>query len=636
MGKISAYRGKHGPNVNKGKSKSTKAGQELPVHGKHAAGVSGLPEKPVTQQTEQPKTDAVPSAKKSKAIGAIILCNLFLSLTVIFFQPLDYMLLNLGEFLVSFENVWWVQLLIAIGATVVLSAVMLLLPVKAGRIAASVSLGFGLAFLAQTLLFNDGKVLRMNTNWPIEVLNIFVWFGIVAITVSMGAYYSGEQGRRAEIVMFTIACLLIVAQAYNFTILSTLVDTTESVAGEKGHYLSREGEFTLGKENNTIVFVLENTDDFYFKRMLKKHPEIKEQLAGWVHYTNTTSEYSKTYPSISYLLTGEKCYFDREAGEYIEKAFENGYLKQLYNQGTDVRVFTLEPAMVGENSDGYITNWADHQLNQAKRQQTEHMVSNMMRVSMIRCLPFHMKLLFNDEGKTVNGFPYKDYEAELAFADYTDPQFYETLNNSGINLSDQYSDAFRFYHIWGTRSGYTWAENLTEAEGAAPENALAGSFMMIDAYITKMKEQGVYDQATIIVMGDHGFSGGGTEDLTVSATACPMLVVKYPNADDSQPLIANEAPVSQEDLFATIEKALGADVSGCGSGKTLRDIGEEDERKREYFYTAFYAEEDGEIALRKYIIDGPADKITNWYLTDEWWNIQYSMNKVSENRFTGE
>lgn len=569
--------------------------------------------------------------KKRKPAGTILICNLFLAVTIAFFQPLEYMLMNMKEFLIPFGNVWWVQLLLAIGITLVLSLGMLVLPQKAGRIAASFSLGLGIAFLAQALLFNNDRPLAMNTNWPIEVLNIFVWFGIVAITVSMSVYFSGQQDRRVEIVMIAIAWCLIVFQAVNFTIIATSVDASTVPARNTDHYLSRDGEFTLSKENNIVVFVLDSADDFYFSRMLKKFPETKEKLAGWIHYTNTTSEYSKTYPSITYLLTGEKCFYDQKPETYINQAFENSsFMKGIHDQETDIRVFTMEPDMVGDNSNEYISNRTDYLIDQKTQLQQNNTIGNMINVSLMRCLPYRMKLLIkNDDASIYNGDDLK-----WPFLDYTDQYFNTALNLSGMSVSDQYDNAFRFYHLWGVRPGYSWNEELADATDVPPENALMGSFKMIDSYISKMKEKGIYDKATIIVMGDHGFSGGGTENLTVLAAACPMLLVKYPNADDSQPLVTNEAPVAQEDLFATIETALGADVSGCGSGKTLNDIGEQDEREREYYYTAFYTEEDGEVALRKYIIDGPADILSNWHLTNEWWDIQYSMNKVSENRFS--
>lgn len=575
---------------------------------------------------------------KQKSVSTILICNLFLSFTFAFFQPLEYIMINPNEFLISIEGIWWIQLLLAIGISMFLSLMMIILPPKIGRISAYFSLGLGLAFLAQSLLFSRGRLIDMDISWPLEVLNIFMWFGIILITTSIGLYYNGKQSKQIDAIITAIAWFLIVAQVISTTIIETEKNNYSVISPEKReHYLSREGEFTLSKENNTIIFLLDSTDNFYFNRMMKKHPEMKEKLKGWTYYSNTTSVYSRTYPSITYLLTGEKTYYDQEPEIYVEEAFErSNFLKRLCDQGTDVRVFTMESAMIGNNTSEFIANRTDYQILQKKELQQKNTISNMINTSIDRCLPSHLKLWLGLDPEETTGFLFKENNSRLAYLHYKAPDFYLAINNSGISLSDQYSKAFRFYHLWGIRPGYDWDDNLTTTTDASPEDALMGSFVAIEAYISEMKKAGIYDQATIIVMGDHGFSGGGTETLNVPAAACPLLLVKYPNADKSIELISCTSPVSQEDLFATIEMALGTKISGRGSGETLKEIKETDERTRYYYYTAFISDEDGEIALREYAINGDANKLSNWKATGIWWDIQYSMNPVSENRFSGE
>ena len=77
-----------------------------------------------------------------------------------------------------------------------------------------------------------------------------------------------------------------------------------------------------------------------------------------------------------------------------------------------------------------------------------------------------------------------------------------------------------------------------------------------------------------------------------------------------------------------------ANNNGIGSGKTLQDIPVNEERRRLYYYTALYSDTDGEIALREYEINGNSGDLANWQPTGNWWNIDYSVNKVSETRFT--
>ena len=109
-----------------------------------------------------------------------------------------------------------------------------------------------------------------------------------------------------------------------------------------------------------------------------------------------------------------------------------------------------------------------------------------------------------------------------------------------------------------------------------------------------------------------------------------------PESGGGKPLEENSAPVCHDDLFATVEAALGAGISGTGSGKTLKDFAEGGDRTRIFYYTALYSDGDGEVALREYAIRGDANRLENWRPTGNWWNIDYSVNRVSPKRFTGE
>ncbi len=193
--------------------------------------------------------------RKRKSICTILFSNLLLTLTAAFFQPLEHILMNPGEVSFRFADIWWIQLLLAVGAAVILSFLMILLPAKAGRIAASLSLGTGLASLAQGLLFNGGKPMEMNTNWPVQLQNVFVWFGIIAATVSTVTWFSGEQGKRTGIVMCAIAWILITAQAMNFTILSTAAEPYIPRADIEETQVVREADTGWSGAENELISI---------------------------------------------------------------------------------------------------------------------------------------------------------------------------------------------------------------------------------------------------------------------------------------------------------------------------------------------------------------------------------------------
>ena len=71
------------------------------------------------------------------------------------------------------------------------------------------------------MLLNAGKPLRMDESWPVMLLNVFVWPGIVIIVIAMVLDGLKEDARKTEIVMRGVAWILMIVQAVNLTLLWT-------------------------------------------------------------------------------------------------------------------------------------------------------------------------------------------------------------------------------------------------------------------------------------------------------------------------------------------------------------------------------------------------------------------------------
>lgn len=94
--------------------------------------------------------------------------------------------------------------------------------------------------------------------------------------------------------------------------------------------MTSDGEFELASENNVIVFVLDTLDDDYLIETLERYPDMLDGLDGFTYYPDSISTHSRTYPSITYLLTGEICHFDIPYKEYINKSFaDSNFLPQI-------------------------------------------------------------------------------------------------------------------------------------------------------------------------------------------------------------------------------------------------------------------------------------------------------------------
>ena len=545
-------------------------------------------------------------------------CFLFAALTFAFFAPMEVILLNRIDFHYSFESFWWFQLLLTLGAAGVATLITMVLPRKAGTALAALALGIGTAAWAQ-MMFMNGKMGRLGMEGmsvsPAEtVINLVIWFGIAA-AIFIAALVLEKKGKKVRTWMGAMAGVLTAVQLVAFV---SLLFTSSTAGVEKGHRFTKQGEFELSKGTNAVIFLMDAADGEMVHQMMEAYPEMSEQLNGWVWYPNAVSEYSRTYPALTYLLTGERTYVNHPQNECVDTAFdESDFLRTMYDAGTDITVYTMDGGDISTNADGIIRNIRKNE-NLFSDLNLPGLEKGLARISLFKCLPYAFKNMVSYDVAVLNQTTFKD-------RDYTwkDPYVYNDFYGKDVfKTTDKYQKAFRFYHLWSAHRFSEWDENLKIIKiqnEVDPYLRLKGSFKLLEAYCDEMKKAGVYDDALIIAVADHGESNGDEEKLVQNKAACPLLMIKYPRSKETGKIEISRAPVCQEDLFATITDALDIQRTKAGSGRSVQEIAEEESRERLYYYIALGEDSKG-ILLREYVIRGDAEDFSNWEETGKVWD----------------
>ena len=252
--------------------------------------------------------------------------NTFFWLTALFFSSMEILFRNLAEFTFSAHHVCWIMLIFAAGIALLVSAVEALLSKKAVLWIAVITILGGICFYIQ-MIFLDGQMLEMmGENIPfsrdINIKNLIVWIGIAICYLFLCSVLKRRAGedKLSEVLMIVSAGLLIIQT-------TGLVSTRMSITKEelnKDSYLSAEGEFDLSPTKNVLYFILDTCDREYVDAALEEDPDLFREFTGFTNYRNCTSKYSRTYPALPFLLTGEKCFFDLPKEVYIHQAHEKG------------------------------------------------------------------------------------------------------------------------------------------------------------------------------------------------------------------------------------------------------------------------------------------------------------------------
>jgi Arylsulfatase A and related enzymes len=132
---------------------------------------------------------------------------------------------------------------------------------------------------------------------------------------------------------------------------------------------------------------------------------------------------------------------------------------------------------------------------------------------------------------------------------------------------------FFFFHIYEPHTPYEPVEPFRSRYTSAYDGEVATADDIVGKFLDYLRQEGIYDRATIILMSDHGEGlGDHGEDehgiLLYRETLQVPLILKLPHA--AQKGLSVSAPVQLIDIFPTIANAFG--VTQALAGRSLLDV----------------------------------------------------------------
>lgn len=550
--------------------------------------------------------------------GAAVLAFVF---TFIMFGPFELYIANMSYLVFGIK-----QLLppIIIAGIIILAVFTVLFALLRGKIfnaVVSIVIGITIAGYIQGNYINidhgtlDGTgIVWQDFKWQMLV-NLFVWAAIILVPVIF-CYFSRDIWKSfVRIVSLVLVAMQVFGAVY--LVIKSAYQINSNISDD-GYFECSE-QFKVSKNKNTIVFLLDRMDKKYMDELLKRDPELCEKLSGFTYYKNFTGSYSRTFPSVAYLLSGVKYDYDIPSAEYMKKAMsESNFFGALQAAGYESRLYTDTQYVTGsvESFNGTVKN-AKSTEGKAKPMK---ILSAMLNLSAYRYSPEAMKPYFHIYTDNIaQKYIFGNKDGSIYTVD--DAEFYAAFRKKGITTEDN-AGSFVFYHLQGAHDPFTMNEKgeavtldyLSYEESMYKQ--IRGDFKMILSYIEQLKAAGVYDNTTIIITADHGRTG--TAPSLEEATGenygerVLTLLIKEAGADTKQPLKTSMKQVCQANLHKTFLRSMGVNYEDDGV-RAIEDIGEDEEVTR-YFYmsgsNSLKASRD--VNLITYEIKGDANDFSNW------------------------
>ena len=564
----------------------------------------------------------------------IAVCAAF-SFTLFFLMPLDLYFNNIIEFNISPGYI--VIPLLAVCAAVFLAAVLafpLILRGIALDIATLLLCGTVAAFYVQVLFLNGDMSLLTGggTEYSMSIaasINRLVFFIIIFIPL---CFWKGlKDSKKFKNVKWEtgIICVSVVILGMQTAGLVAAMSAYDSAIVRGPDYLSYSKAFQLSSEKNICVFITDSLDVKDMNELTARYPELHEQLDGFTYYKNNVSSNLGTFPSITQLLTGEIYNRRYTITGYKDKAWaKRNFIDILRENGYDTTLLIGELSTFGRFSNLY--NRADNLTaldEHAVKVKLSQIVKTTLGISSGRAAPYFFKELFFrrfDSGFSNDFFEWPDKDILMpAINNSTDINFYTNLKTTGLYTQNEHK-SFSLAHLnCAHDTGYRYNPDSDTVELFEGGDSIRGCFAILNEYFMQMKELGVYDNSTIILIADHGsVKNIQAAELQLTGEITSALLIKPENARGSLKTDA-ESELSHDNFRASVLQTAGLPHDDFGLSY-FDIIDRRPRRKRELytFYSFGLVDETGKYRITgdaddlsltgKYVITGDANDFSNW------------------------
>lgn len=503
--------------------------------------------------------------KKRLVFSAIV--SAALTFTLCLFGPLDLFFNNYEEIWFHLQDIIGGLFLVAGIFFALTTLVGVLLRGKLHDIYMALMFGGLLGTYVQASFMNkdygalNGNAVDWSAYTGYGVVNTLVW--AVCILVPLIAMLIWKQKKVRPVFLF-LSCALILMQGASLVVsylnYPNADDTTHSI-------LSTDGIYDLSQKDNTIVFILDTMDESYFQQFLTEKPEYKDVFTGFTQYTNALAAGARTQVAMPLILSGIPRIQSGTYTDYISSMWkEQTTFTDFQQAGYDVRLYT-ENHFITSDAETVVDN-----LDYAKSSVEDYagLTKKMYKLTLYKYVPHFLKARFwmytgeFDQYKKSNEYVVDD--AKL-FANYK--------ANNGFTYTDQ-EKCFRLYHFMGIHKGsgnYTLTSVGTRKKTATSrQRQMNGVFLIVKTMLEDMKANGVYDNANILIMADHG-----EQDL------CQYAMCLYKPAGSTGAMKTSAAPISFLDISPTLDAIAGGDYKRIGSGRLLSDVQEGETRTRSFY-----------------------------------------------------
>lgn len=492
---------------------------------------------------------------------------------------------NIDEFLFDWSDFIPQCLGFAVLVSAVIFFAIFFLPEKAYKICLHILIaGDFLLFMQSTYLNGNlslsGDNLGGGTSTLVKVINLAFWILVIAGAVVLAILKDKKKYIKTGALLL---CVVVTAAQFISTVVpvisnkkffKTRDDRTETTSASKINYSTYKDINKYSNSSNIYYFLVDMFDEKYAELALENQPDIYDNLTGFTWYKDNITLYGHTYPAVAYALTGTEHSSELYNADYMKKAYEeNNYLLELKEAGYTINLYTD----MG-NAYGYagLPEYVNNALPCTKLLQSKFsLFKKMVKLGLYVSFPQLLK-------STLGNVTSSEFESLFKFTALDGTDGFHTYNDviknhvDNITFEATEEKQFTFLHMAGTHNVYT--DDQTKDSSATGLTKF--SMGVINTFLQNLKDKGLYDEATIVITGDHS---------AVYGHPAPVALFFKPSqteAESKEALKISTAKVEQKNIMPSIFDSIGV-TSEIATEKGDTPLHLTDSEERKFVYHTF-------------------------------------------------
>ncbi len=524
--------------------------------------------------------------EKAQKLKTAIPVSLFFVYTVIFYGPLSLYLSNSGDIWFGLNTV----LKIVVPAALIIFAVLVLffflLPEKTSFFFQLLLFGISLAMYLQGNYLAayhgtgvlDGTAVNWDAASKYSILNSLIWIICIFLPLILLRIFKSKVLMK-KILIF--GSLFIVAMQIPATVVQLISYRPNDSSTFK---ISTNGIYDLGKESNILIFVLDTMDENYYTEFIENHPEYTKELNGFVHYGNTLASGARTPIGLPSMITGHPFKRDAVYSDYIKRLYENeNPLSILHEEGYQINVYS-EAIYFSSGASKYIDNLT---LQGEENASFPILLKKMYKLTAYQFFPHVLKKYV-----AFNTSEFSEAKADSDAYVVNDPNFFAGFREKGYSVLQKQNKTLHFYHLHGAHTPFIMDNRGIYDKNSTIDKQVEGCFYCVAEMLDGLREQGLYDNATVIITADHG-------DL--NKAQFPVFLLK--EAGNVEPYRSSDVPASLYDLPIFLTGLVSRELNDQEYGVDLYSLNEDTERERHFFWNQ---SGNSHFVINEYITNGHA------------------------------